>query len=204
MKKPMNTRKTAYRSLFAACLTAALFAIGCTDDKGTTPPAAEPGPLNRDSLLARGEASFNTCAGCHGFDGEGHPPSTPPLLHSDFLMAERLRPVRIMFLGLPNEIDTATTITVNGVDYIDQGMTSPVIDYGLSDTTIAAILTYVRVVMNDTLSVDCREPDTIDGIPYADCDLEARPASEVAQDSVMPDEVAAIRAQLIADSLFIE
>jgi mono/diheme cytochrome c family protein len=192
----MNTNlsgKSALRIAAATLFTATtLFVAGC--DK-TTEPKSTPGQLTRAELLAKGAANFSSCTGCHGNNGEGHSPHTPPLLYSDYLMAERMRPVRIMLLGLPNPIDTATTIVVNGVTYADYAM--PDIGVGYSDTTIAALLTYIRVSLNDSSAVNCRAPSLdADNNPTANCDLVARP--EAATDSVTLEEVAAVRAQLVS------
>ena len=183
--------KGLFRPGIALSIALAAFAVGC--DKSTDPkPDSE-----RTQLIAMGDSIFQTsCSGCHGGEGKGHSPHTPPLLHSDFLMAERLRSVRIVTMGLPNDIDTATTITVNGVDYVNQGM--PAIGASMSDREIAAVLTFLRVKLNDSSSVNCRAPifDEEEN-PHADCDIVARP--EAATDVVTPAEVTAYRAEITAN-----
>ncbi len=185
---PKALRRGSLAGLAAA---AALFAVACDSGNNSNPPP-EPTELNRAQLITMGEQVYTeNCSGCHYPNGEGHSPHTPPLRHSDFLMASKERFMRIMLLGIPNQVDTATTITVNGVEYIEQAMGA----YGadLSDTALAALLTYLRVELNDTLSVNCREPVMDpDNNPMADCDLVERP--EAATDSVMPAEIAELRA----------
>ena len=89
-------------------------------------------------LLEKGLDRFrNVCADCHGPNGHGS--RCPPIYHSDFLMADRHRPIRIQLVGLPNAVDTATTIVVNG-DSIANSMFAP----GNGDTAIAGVLTFIR------------------------------------------------------------
>jgi mono/diheme cytochrome c family protein len=122
----------------------------------TTDPKDEDDCISGDSLcltteqfLAKGDTIYqNNCSGCHGTDGMGgvgHGGDVPPLKNSDFLMAERLRPVRIVLRGLPNAVDTATTITVNGNTYTN---IMPAILSEGSNLEIAAVLSFVRDSLN--------------------------------------------------------
>lgn len=187
--------------LAAVVILASLLLSNCNSG-GTTEPDPDPDPSGQDSvitraaLIAEGEVLFDNCSGCHNADGSGFVGSTPPLRYSDYLMAERLRPVRVLLLGLPNAIDTASTITVNGVDYAFQSM--PAIGSSFSDTAIASLLTYIRVVLNDSSSTNCR-PDPADTTAVI-CDHVARP--EAATDSVTIEEVAAVRDSLIEGGFF--
>lgn len=192
MTNTFSSKSLLRNSMTAVVAAAALFAVACNSGNGPDDGNPPPAELNRANLITMGEQVYTgSCSGCHYPNGEGHSPHTPPLRHSDFLMASKERFVRIMLLGLPNDIDTATTITVNGVDYVDQAMGAFGAD--LSDTAMAALLTFLRVEFNDTSSVNCRAPKMDpDNNPVADCDLVARP--EAASDSVMPAEIAEYRA----------
>jgi mono/diheme cytochrome c family protein len=105
--------------------------------------------LTKEQFLAKGNAVFtDNCIGCHGDSGQGgvgHGGDVPPLKNSDFFMAERLRPVRIVLRGLPNSVDTATTITVNGNTYTN---IMPAILSEGSNLEIAAVLSFVRDSLN--------------------------------------------------------
>jgi hypothetical protein len=123
----------------------------------------------------------------------------PPLLHSDYAMEDRLRPLRIMLLGLPNVIDTATVITVRGLNYQDV-MPAVAHDEEWSNLRIAAVLTYLRVSLNDTLASNCN-PAVKDEQGFATCTYTPRPVAEVETDSVAVWEVKAIRDSLTAAGL---
>ncbi len=177
----------APRFVFAFGALAAAFLVGCnksTDSNG--------GSGLREQLIAEGEELFQNCTACHGHEGVGE--AAPPLKHSDFLIAERLRPVRILLLGLPNAIDTATTIKVNGLDIEGQTMFPIATSMGWSDRQIAAVLTYVRAVLNDSTSVNCTASENEDGQMVSECDVVASPAD--ATTMITPDEVAAVRAEV--------
>lgn len=182
-----------------AALTALLATLGFAALMGacTKSPTDDEGGDDelRAELIAEGELQFAQCTGCHEAGGVGG--SAPPLLHSDFLIAERMRPVRILLLGLPNSIDTATTIKVNGVDIVGNSM--PAFGSGWTPREIAAVLTYVRAVLNDSTSVNC-VPVEIDGQMKGDCDIVPSPAH--ATTTITPDEVAALRDSLISAGVF--
>jgi mono/diheme cytochrome c family protein len=99
------------------------------------------------ALVARGQAIYEgVCIHCHGEGGAGMPGFYPPLANSDYLMADRKRPVGILLRGLKG------AITVNGETY-DSEM--PAVKG--SDLSIAAVLTYVRNQFNgatDSMTVD--------------------------------------------------
>ena len=179
----------------AGLVFGAFFMVACNDDKGTGPgdgPSGGDSVITRAALIAEGGVVFSDhCTGCHGLEGEGSG-SIPPLLHSDFFMEEKMRPARIILMGLPNSIDTAQVITVNGVEYAFQSM--PAIGSAFSDTTIASLMTYIRVVLNDSTSTNCR-PDPSDSASTI-CDLNLRTGIET--DSVSIAEVAEVRDSLIA------
>jgi nitrite reductase (NO-forming) len=99
------------------------------------------------ALVARGKAIYEgVCIHCHQEDGVGMAGIYPPLANSDYLMADRIRPVGILLEGLKGEI------TVNGEIYNSE---MPAVKG--SDLSIAAVLTYVRNQFNgatDSISVD--------------------------------------------------
>jgi mono/diheme cytochrome c family protein len=153
-------------------------------------------------LLDTGVVAFSLCAGCHMQKGVGSPGFAPPLGQADFFMAERLRPVRIVLLGMPNVIDTQTFITVNGLEYNggDNQMSAEALHAGWSNLKIAGVLTYIRAVLNDSTSTNC-DPDNLDENQMATCTRTPRPVSEVESDSIAVWEVKAIRDSLAGEGL---
>lgn len=140
----MRSSKLKTFSGILFCMAFALFISACVEgsyDQGIP-----------KVLMTKGQARFEVaCTGCHEFDAKGHPGSIPSLYHSDFLMADRHRPIRIQLLGLPNAVDTATTIIVNSDSFSDTIRTNPMpnVGYCSSDSEIAAVLTYVRATFNN-------------------------------------------------------
>src|SRR5688572_26266794 len=62
--------------------------------------------------MERGSALFAAkCALCHQINGTGVPPVYPPLAKSDWMMANRVRTIRVLCEGLEGPI------TVNGQRY---------------------------------------------------------------------------------------
>ena len=131
------------------------------------------------ALLKKGKARFSgVCSGCHGQLGLGAPPdvhpgrgATPPLAHSDFLMANRHRPIRIQMMGLPNAIDSFAPIIVAGDTY-DSHMPS----VGGNDSDIASVLTFVRAMFNgatDYISVS-EVAHVRDSVAALDCDRDGQ------------------------------
>lgn len=151
----------------------------------------------RSVLLDTGAVAFSLCAGCHNQKGVGSPGFAPPIGQSDFFMEQRLRPVRIVLLGMPNVIDTQTILTVNGLEYNggDNPMSPEALDAGWSNLRIAGVLTYIRAVLNDSTSTNCN-PDVLDGNQMATCTRTPRPLSEVGTDSIAVWEVKALRDSL--------
>jgi mono/diheme cytochrome c family protein len=183
-------------TLLAAGAAFALAALFAACDSGNN----SSGNDLRAQLIKEGEQKFSTCAGCHGFDALGTH-DAPPLLHSSYIAEDPERVTRILLLGLPNDIDTARTIVVNGVSYTapegDQAMPSiaSVLGKSWSDRELAAVLTYVRAVLNDSVAVNCTTDSTGEE-PVTTCQKQARP--EAATDFVAPERVAAVRDSLDA------
>lgn len=100
----------------------------------------------RDLLFERGKAIYDqVCIHCHQPGGVGFG-EVPPLAESDYLMADRVRPVRILLKGLKD------TIVVNGRTYSAE---MPALI--ASDLSVAAVLTYVRNQFNgatDSMGVE--------------------------------------------------
>jgi len=98
--------------------------------------------LPRSELLARGEHVFQAnCAACHQPAGQGVPGAFPPLAKSDFLMADRNRAISVVMHG------RSGAITVNGTPY--NGVMPSL---QLSNTDIAAVLSYVRSAFGNNAS----------------------------------------------------
>jgi mono/diheme cytochrome c family protein len=171
---------------FTSIAVASMFVVvGCNK---TTDP--EPADL-RTQLIAEGKVIFEeSCTSCHGHNGEGE--SGPPLLHSDYLIEQRMRPARILLLGLPNPIDT-NPIMVNGILH-ENTMFDIAIQNGMDDRQIAAVLTYVRAVLNDSTSVNCVAGENEDGQPISECDIV--PSPEDATTTITPEEIGALRDSL--------
>lgn len=151
----------------------------------------------RSVLLDSGAVAFSTCQGCHNGRGVGTAGVVPPLLHSDFFIAQRMRPARILLMGLPNAIDSVHPITVNGLEYSDE-MPNIAILEEWSNLRIAAVLTYIRSTLNDSTATNC-DPDNRDDFGFATCTLVPRPAA--ANDSIAVWEVKALRDSLIGVNL---
>ena len=94
-----------------------------------------------DTPSERGLAAYQlNCAACHQPNGEGLRGIFPPLAHSDYLIADKSRSIRIALQG------TSGPITVNGLEY--QGVMPQLAD--LDDQKAADILTYVRTSWGNT------------------------------------------------------
>jgi len=196
----ISTKQDSRRLPFASKATVAVIALaGLALLLGACDKGSEPGDGGGDDLraqlIAEGQPIFSQCEACHGHGGVGE--SGPPLKHSDFVIAERMRPVRILLMGLPNAIDTATTIVVNGVPM--EGNSMPALGAGMTDREVAAIVTYVRAVLNDSTSVNCTAEENQDGQLVSDCDIIVSP--EGATTMVTPDEVKALRDSLTTAGL---
>lgn len=135
-------------------------------------------------IVAGGNVYSSNCTGCHGSEGRGIAGSVPPHANSDFVMADRLRLVDVLLNGLEDPI------TVNGMEY-DGSM--PNFDY-LSNFEIAAVLTYIRAALNDSLVVSC-DPETFDDDGFAVCVKSPRDPGDIAADSIAVWEVRNARIQ---------
>ena len=81
------------------------------------------------------------CAACHQLAGQGVTGAFPPLAKSDFLMADRTRAISVVMHG------RSGAITVNGTQY--NGVMPSL---QLSNTDIAAVLSYVRSTFGNNAS----------------------------------------------------
>jgi len=91
--------------------------------------------LSKEIQVAKGKGVFmQTCFVCHQPNGEGIAGQIPPLAKSDFLMADRERPVRFVLQGRSGDI------VVNGKKYNG----TMVALNNLSDEEVANVVTYVR------------------------------------------------------------
>jgi nitrite reductase (NO-forming) len=89
--------------------------------------------LTKQAQIERGQRVFmQTCFACHQPDGKGLPAIFPPLAGSDFLKADRERPIRVVTKGLTGPV------TVNG-----QAFNNIMPPQVLTDQQIADVLTYV-------------------------------------------------------------
>ncbi len=93
-------------------------------------------PTDKDALVAAGEKVYGeVCAACHQSEGQGMPPTFPPLAGSGEFYGDAQNMAKIVVHGLNG------AITVQGVDY--NGAMPPQ-GAALSDYKIAAVTTYVR------------------------------------------------------------
>lgn len=93
-----------------------------------------PAPTNFEERMKAGAIVYNTnCAACHQANGQGIADAFPPLAKSDYLMADKMRSIKVVKHGLEGPV------TVNGKTY-----SSVMPALGLSDDDIASVLTYVR------------------------------------------------------------
>ncbi len=133
--------------------------------------------------MAKGQVVFqNVCSSCHQPDAKGYSDTSgypgydagvPPLYNSDFIKANRLRPVYILFLGAPNFLDSP--ITVNGHIYKN---TMPAYGQGehFSDSDIAGVLTYVRATFDGATDyINPAEVHAIRDTLIADCKNDSLP-----------------------------
>ncbi len=91
--------------------------------------------LNKEIQVEKGKQVFlQTCFVCHQTDGRGVPDQIPPLIKSDFLMADKNRIIRGVLMGQTGQM------VVNGKRY---NSTMTPLNY-LTDEQIANVLTYVR------------------------------------------------------------
>jgi nitrite reductase (NO-forming) len=107
-------------------------------DAVTQPPTPIEHPVtilsHGDQMKAGQKVFAGICQACHQADGKGIPSAIPPLAGSDFLMADKLRAVRIVTEGLTGPV------TVNGQSFNSVMPPQPT----LSDADVANVLTYVR------------------------------------------------------------
>ena len=89
------------------------------------------------AMAARGKAVYEqVCGLCHGVDGLGKPGQAPPLAGSEFVIAKGAgRLAHIPLLGVTG------AIKVEGKDW---NMSMAAMGAALSDSDLAAVLTYIR------------------------------------------------------------
>jgi mono/diheme cytochrome c family protein len=113
---------------------------------GTPAPAAPVDPM------ALGKNVYgNTCANCHQASGEGQPGSYPPLAGSEWVLGDKQALYAIVLHGLQGPL------TVKGGTYGTQQM----LGWGttLTDSKIAAVMTYIRASWGNT--ADAVKPEDI-------------------------------------------
>lgn len=145
----------------------------------TSVNAAQP---SRHILLDSGRVLFQACAICHGGNGRGG--RGPEVANSDYVQGDRTRLIRTVLEGVKQPIH------VNGVRW----KTGEMLGWGetWNDFKIAAVLTYIRVALNDSTVTSCI-PEDIETGTWASCTLVPRDSSEIATDSISVREVAEVR-----------
>lgn len=174
----------------ASGLLLALTMTGCSGTKNEHAAAspttqATPAPPARAMLLDSGEVYFKSCAICHGENGRGG--RGPAVANSDYVQGSRERLIRTVLEGVHD------SIRVNGVRW----RTGEMLGWGETwpDFRIAAVLTYIRAALNDSLVTACI-PEDFEAGTWASCTTTPRNAADIAGDSVAVQEVAAVRATL--------
>lgn len=188
-----NSKKTLFRFALpglSALVLAGLTMTGC-EKKTTEPsdPCADDATLctPRATLIDSGSAIFSgTCGGCHGELGNGDGHGGPRLANSDFLMNNRTRVISILLRG------NQDTVHVNGACINGGGMQAGGGNEEIqaSNFRIAAVLTWLRAVRNDSTVSNCTAPGV--------CTKTARSQAERDADSVAVWEVKAVRDTLDA------
>jgi len=168
-------RRAARAALVSACL--GLAACGGGKDNGAgqassgAAPAGAPVPT---AAAPSGQQIFQRCAVCHQATGQGIPGSFPPLAGSEWATAgNAAAPIRVVLHGLSGQV------TVKG-----QRFNSAMPPYGtkqpLSDSEVAAVLTYVRTSWGNAASAVTpqqvaaeRSATATRTTPWAAADLQA-------------------------------
>jgi mono/diheme cytochrome c family protein len=142
----------------------------------------------RSFLLDTGAVVYTqNCSSCHGVQGKGTAGVVPPIAHSDYLMQNRRRSLEIVAGG------ASDSMMVNGLWY---KASMPAWLGTLSPVQMAAVLTYIRVSLNDSLVTSCNANQR-DAQGFATCQKIPRSLQDIATDSVSYQEVYGL-----IDSLF--
>jgi mono/diheme cytochrome c family protein len=118
----------------------------------TTYMGPNPPPKSQaQTAKADGNTVFQeSCAACHGADGQGQPGYFPPLAGNSDLFKDRVFPVLVVLNGISGPI------TVEGQSY-DSSM--PAFDH-LSNTEVAAVVNFVRDAWGNESKVSLIKPVT--------------------------------------------
>jgi mono/diheme cytochrome c family protein len=132
--------------LLNAVVAAAAVACAGGDRPQSAADTAAPTVSATPAAQSLGAQTYQICVTCHQADGQGLPPSFPPLAGSEFATAANPAvPIRIVLRGMQGPV------TVKGVQY--NGVMAP---FGtgveLSDEQVAAVLTYVRTSWGNSAS----------------------------------------------------
>ena len=107
----------------------ASLAVGVVACSRTDRGVAQPGKGAGEVLYGR------RCETCHQSEGQGSPPTWPPLAASPWLLREHSTPIRVVLLGMQGEVQ------VGGVSYANVMPNQGVV---MTDHEIADVLTYAR------------------------------------------------------------
>jgi hypothetical protein len=143
------------------------------------------------ALRDTGAVVFQNCAGCHGDVGQGG--RGPALANSDFFMNNRQIVINLVLRGNQEDPLYIDSLVVNGVTYQGGGMPAQAGYY--TDRQLAAVLTYLRSVLNDSLVLSC-DPNTLDENFMPTCVKQERTQAAMDLDIVAPWEVKAVRDSL--------
>jgi mono/diheme cytochrome c family protein len=119
------------RHALLTCLFFTALGTGSCDRGAEPEDAATTDP----SLLPARRLYRAHCSACHGKDGRGARRLFPPLTGSTWATGDPSLPIRVVLHGLEG------TLTLDGVTYMNR---MPPLGQRLSDSEVAAILTFVR------------------------------------------------------------
>jgi hypothetical protein len=121
------------------------------------------------------------CTNCHNA-GNGSAGFTPPHKNADFVQQNKYKMMQIVLGGYED------SLKVNGLWYTG-GMPSFALD--LSNHEVASVLTYIRVMLNDSTVGTCDTAHLVDG--FATCQKTLRTVGTRKSDSVAVWEVKHVR-----------
>ncbi|MGI4887391.1 MAG: c-type cytochrome [Janthinobacterium lividum] len=125
------TRSSLLGAGFLLALALALPGTGPAEAQTKPAAAGAPAPV----LLAQGKKVYTKyCLTCHQADGGGVSSMNPPLIKTTYVLGDKARLTNILVHGFSEKVD------INGETYNN---VMPAHDF-LTDTEMAAVLTYVR------------------------------------------------------------
>ncbi|MBT7993585.1 MAG: cytochrome c [Bacteroidetes bacterium] len=135
--------------IFISIFTSLLFLISCGGDSKSTTTAVSEEPtaeivesdaVSDEMNLSAGKEIYNgkgNCFTCHMENGQGLPPSFPPLANADYLLADIPRAISQAING------SQEPILVNGISYPGNIMSAGIKGFELTDQEVVDVVNYV-------------------------------------------------------------